>query len=596
MEIVERVRQVSSIAEIASQYTTLKKRGRKWVGLCPFHTEKTPSFTVDEDKQLYHCFGCGVGGDVFSLIMQKEGLTFPEALKSLAEKYRVPLPQQSRLDPQVMKLEEKLARINELALGFFRGRLRDGPEGARARQYLHSRGLGEETIETLRIGYAPAAWTALLDFFRGRDVPVTLLEKGGLVLPGRKPGQFYDRFRGRVIFPIFSLTGKVVAFGGRSLGPETPKYLNSPDTPLYSKGRLLYGLNFTKDAIRDAGEAVLVEGYTDFAALYQAGIPNVAASLGTALTVDQVGQLARFARRVVVGYDGDAAGQTAIERAVPLFFESGVHVRALVFPDRLDPDAYLARVGRDAFLALMGGATGGLRFLIDRRLSGIRLEIPEEKARAARDLLREVQRVPDSIARSEHLRELSEALRLNEDEIRALAAATGPPVSKSRPSPFVEGEKLLLQMVMEDREIAAALLAEIDEAVFGGLAAEPVFRYILDCRRESRSWNFAELGTRVSPELLAQVSRALQEPIPAGSTAAARVWLDKLRTLHLEKRLREIQRRIVLSEKSGDLETLARDLKRRQELTTELHDSRLNEQADRLSGSMPGHQVPDSDV
>ena len=184
MEIIDQVRQASSIVEIASQYTTLKRRGRKWVGLCPFHTEKTPSFTVDEEKQLYHCFGCGVGGDVFSLVMERESLTFPEALKSLADRYRVPLPAQQRVRPEVLKLEEKLFKVNELALAYFRKNLTGTAEGRKGLEYLKKRGLSDETIQTLKIGYALNAWTALIDFFQSKDVPVSLLEKGGLALPG----------------------------------------------------------------------------------------------------------------------------------------------------------------------------------------------------------------------------------------------------------------------------------------------------------------------------------------------------------------------------------------------------------------------------
>ena len=347
MEIIDQVRQASSIVEIASQYTTLKRRGRKWVGLCPFHTEKTPSFTVDDEKQLYHCFGCGAGGDIYSLLMERENLTFPEALKNLAEKYHVPLPLQRGVRPEVLKLEEKLFKINDLALGFFKKNLYNTPEGAKALEYLKKRGLTEETIQTLKIGYALNSWTALLDFFQAKNVPVSFLEKGGLVLPGSRTGEYRDRFRGRVIFPIFSLTGRTVAFGGRTVIDAEPKYLNSPDTPLYSKGKLLYGLNFSKDAIRDAGTVILVEGYTDFSALFQAGIRNVVASLGTALTAWQVGQAMRFASRMVINYDGDSAGMAAAARAVPLGFEKGLNVEVLVLPEDKDPDAFIKKNGRD---------------------------------------------------------------------------------------------------------------------------------------------------------------------------------------------------------------------------------------------------------
>ena len=369
MEIIEQVRQASSIVEIASQYTTLRRRGRKHVGLCPFHSEKTPSFTVDEEKQLFHCFGCGVGGDVFSLVMEKENLGFAEALRYLAEKYRIPLPQH-RVDPQVIKLEEKLFKINEMALAFFRRNLFQTPEGKKALEYLKKRGLAEATIETLKIGYAMDDWGALIAYLRTKNVPATLLEKAGLALPGKKKDEYYDRFRGRVIFPIFSLTGKVVAFGGRTVTGAEPKYLNSPDTPLYSKGKLLYGLNISKDAIREAGEVILVEGYTDFAALFQAGIGNVVASLGTALTPFQVAQAARFTPRLIVNYDGDAAGKNACARAIPLCLEKGMNVDALILPEGLDPDAYLAKHGRDRYLGLLKKSLPGLDFLIDTYVPG----------------------------------------------------------------------------------------------------------------------------------------------------------------------------------------------------------------------------------
>jgi DNA primase len=349
MEIIDQVRQAADIVDIASQYTTLRRRGRKHVGLCPFHSEKAPSFTVDSEKQLFHCFGCGVGGDVFTLVMEKENLTFPEALTHLAERYHVPLPQKTRLSPELQKLEEKVYRINETALAFFRRNLFQKGEGESALGYLRKRGLSDGTIEELKVGYAPNSWNALVTHFQGGGTQPALLEKAGLVLPGQKRPEYYDRFRARVIFPIFSLSGKVVAFGGRTVADADPKYLNSPDTPVYSKGKVLYGLNWTKEAVREAGELILVEGYTDFASLYQAGIRNVAASLGTALTPHQV-DIARRATghdsaKIIINYDGDAAGKNAAFRAVPLCFEKGVQTQVLVLPQGLDPDGFIRKHG-----------------------------------------------------------------------------------------------------------------------------------------------------------------------------------------------------------------------------------------------------------
>jgi DNA primase len=570
MEIIDQVRQASSIVEIASQYTTLKRRGRKWVGLCPFHTEKTPSFTIDEEKQLYHCFGCGVGGDIFSLVMERENLTFPEALKSLAEKYRVPLPAQQRVRPEVLKLEEKLFKANELALGFFKKNLFNTEEGRKALDYLKRRGLSDETIQTLKIGYALNSWTALLDSFKSKDVPVPLLEKGGLVLPGSRAGEYRDRFRGRVIFPIFSLTGRVVGFGGRTVVDAEPKYLNSPETPIYSKGKLLYGLNFTKDAVREAGTAILVEGYTDFSALYQAGVRNVVASLGTALTSWQVGQAMRFASRMIVNYDGDSAGRTAAARAVPLGLEKGLNVEVLILPDDLDPDAYLKKHGREKYLALLKKAVPGLDFLIDSLAKGVRMSVPEEKGRVARAVVKEIEKVPDPVARSEYLQRASQKLGVGEELLRSIIEQKAPDKGPEEAGLFCPGEKRLLQILMGDRSFAPCVFAECGEEVFRGLRSEPVFQYILDCFQHDRDWSFPDLQGKITPALLSQLARALFEKASAGTVEEAQECLRSLRKVHLQNRLKDIQKNIARSEKSGEKEELLALLYQKQDITKQI--------------------------
>jgi DNA primase len=570
MEIIDQVRQASSIVEIASQYTTLKRRGRKWVGLCPFHTEKTPSFTVDDEKQLYHCFGCGAGGDIYSLLMERENLTFPEALKHLAEKYHVPLPLQRGVRPEVLKLEEKLFKINDLALGFFKKNLYSTPEGAKALDYLNKRGLTEETIQTLKIGYALNSWTALLDFFQAKNVPVSFLEKGGLVLPGSRTGEYRDRFRGRVIFPIFSLTGRTVAFGGRTVIDAEPKYLNSPDTPLYSKGKLLYGLNFSKDAIRDAGTAILVEGYTDFSALFQAGIRNVVASLGTALTAWQVGQAMRFASRMVINYDGDSAGMAAAARAVPLGFEKGLNVEVLVLPEDKDPDAFIRKNGRDRYLALQKKAVSGLKFLIDSLAKDVQMSIPEEKGRIVRAVVREIEKVPDAVARSEYLQRASQQLGIDENLIRSIVENRAPGKGQEEARLFCPAEKRLFQILMEDRSVAPYIFADCGEEIFQGLQSEPIFQYILDCFKRDQEWNFHELQGKVPAAILSQLAKALFEKSSVASIEEAQECLKSLRKVHLQNRLKDIQQKIAGSEKRGEKEELLALLYQKQDITKQI--------------------------
>ncbi len=569
MEIIDQVREASSIVEIASQYTTLKRRGRKWVGLCPFHSEKDPSFTVDEDKQLYHCFGCGAGGDVFSLIMEREGLSFREALISLAERYRIPLPQQ-KIHPETLKLEEKLSKINEQTLAFFKKNLFHTQEGFKALAYLKKRGLTEKTIQSLKIGYALNSWDGLLGFFQGKNTPVSLLEKGGLVLPGKKRGEYYDRFRGRIIFPIFSLTGKLLAFGGRTVIDAEPKYLNSPDTPLYSKGKVLYGLNFSKDAIREKEQVILVEGYTDYTALFQAGITNVAASLGTALTSAQVGQLQRFTTRAVINYDGDAAGISASARAVSLFFEKGLHLRVLTLPEKSDPDSFLGKFGAERYRARLEEAVPGLKFLIDFHLRGANIEIPEEKGRIAKAVLREIEKIPDAVVRSEYLKQTSDYLGIAEELLRRSVIRQSPEKGAREPELLCPAEKRLFQILMEDRTVAPYVFAEAEDEIFQGLRSEAAFQYMIDCFRNNKDPNFHELKARVSPALLPQLSSALFEKSGDASVAEAQECLRSLQKIYLQKRLKDIQSRITRSEKSGEKKELLTLLNLKQDITKQL--------------------------
>ncbi|MCR4396508.1 MAG: DNA primase, partial [Candidatus Saccharicenans sp.] len=520
-----------------SQYTTLKKRGKKWVGLCPFHSEKDPSFTVDEDKQLFHCFGCGIGGDLFSLVMEKENLTFPEAVRFLAEKYRIPLPE-PRQSAGESRLEEKIFEINDKAQNYFRNNLFKTPEGQKALQYLKGRQFSEDTIKKLRLGYALNSWDALFQTFKQQYSP-QLLEKAGLIVPGQRAGEYRDRFRGRIIFPIFTLTGRVVAFGGRTIFEAQPKYLNSPETQTFTKGNLLYGLNFTRDSIRQAGEMILVEGYADFAALYQAGIQNIAASMGTSLTAHQAAQILRYAPRVIINYDGDEAGLNAALRAVPICLEKGLQVRILVLPEKLDPDAFLKKYGVEKYQALVRRSQDGFRFLLVQYSRGAKLNIPEEKSRVARLVIQEVRRIPDSIVRNEYLKKTAEYFKINENTLRQMLNESwkpGPAPRQEEKDIFLPAEKRLLQLLFNQQDVARMILGEMEPDCFRGLASEPVIRYVIDSHRQGQNWSPGSLQTLVEPQLLGQLCRVLQEDIPDGSIGEALDCLNTLKKTSLQKK------------------------------------------------------------
>ena len=572
MEIIDQVRQAANIVEIAAQYTTLRARGRKHVGLCPFHSEKTPSFTVDSEKNLFHCFGCGVGGDVFSLVMEKENLTFPEALKFLADKYHIVLPEQRRISPQVLKLEEQILKVNETVLAFFKKNLLHTQEGKKALEYLKKRGIPDAIIQEFKLGYALNAWDTLMAFFKTKDVSPGLLEKAGLVLPGKKTGEYYDRFRGRVIFPIFGLTGKIVGFGGRSLFNQEPKYLNSPETPVYAKGRMLYGLNFSKDAIRAAGEAILVEGYTDFLSLYRAGFTNCVASLGTALTTHQVGLVQRFAPRLVINYDGDAAGRTAALRAVPLCFEKGVETRVLVLPDSLDPDGFLEKRGRDAYLKLKDASAPGLQFLIEASVEGKRMNVPEVKTKVLRSVLEVIDAIPDAIVRSEYLTQASQQLNVDEAVLRGLSGGRKPAEKTENvgPSILLPAEKRLLQILVGDEEVRRKVLLEVRENDFEGLKSEPVFRIILDWFRKDKDFILHELQKEIGPTLAPSVIQALLEKGEPPTVEEAYDCLCALQISCKESELKRIQGEIGGHEKRGDNEKVESLLRRKQILIRQI--------------------------
>jgi len=337
-----------NIVDLISEYVTLKKAGRNYVGLCPFHKEKTPSFSVNPEKQIFYCFGCGEGGDIFAFLMKMNGASFAESARYLANKAGVVIPARRMTDAErtATSEQEKLRKINAMAADWFSGQL-SSESGRPARDYLEGRKMGDAVTREFRVGYSPEGWSRLAHYFEEKKVPLGLVEKTGLII-SKNNGGFYDRFRGRLIFPIEDLSGRVVAFGGRALGDDMPKYLNSPESPVYTKGRVLYGMYRTKDSIRDQNYVIVVEGYIDLLSLRDAGVGNVVATLGTALTREHVELIRRFTRNIAVIFDPDEAGRHAVERSLKLFLEENMHARIVVLPEGYDPDDYVKKFGKKA--------------------------------------------------------------------------------------------------------------------------------------------------------------------------------------------------------------------------------------------------------
>jgi DNA primase len=409
---IEEIKSRVDIVELASEYLTLKKAGRNFIGLCPFHQEKTASFTVNREKQIFYCFGCGEGGNVITFLMKIADKTFPEAIKDLAEKTGIILPQRliSKECRERDSLRESITSLNLRAGQQFTRNL-FSPLGKDAREYLVNRGITEDTIKQFRLGYAPDSWRSLANYIESCGLSLKLAEQAGLVIAGKEG--FYDRFRGRLIFPIENIFGETVAFGGRILEKGEPKYLNSPESPVYIKGKVLYGLNRTKEEIRKQGFALVVEGYFDLISLWNAGIGNVVATLGTALTREHLELLKRYTPEVVALFDPDEAGIKALDRSLELFLSMGMRARALILPEGCDPDDYVKKYGKDKLNELIAHAPAISDYYIDHVLgSGRTFEDKREMVKTAMEL---INKISDKKEKDIFIKRIAEKTGINQE-------------------------------------------------------------------------------------------------------------------------------------------------------------------------------------
>jgi DNA primase len=413
---IEEIKSRIDIIELASEYVTLKKAGRNFTGLCPFHQEKTPSFTVNREKQIFYCFGCGEGGNAITLLMKIANMTFPEAVKALAEKTGVVLPLRSvnKDGSQKDSLREEITNLNLRAAQQFSRNL-FSPAGKVAREYLQSRGISDESIKQFRLGFAPDTWRSLTDYIEGSGSSLKLAEQAGLIVSG-KEGSFYDRFRGRLIFPIENVFGEIVAFGGRVMETGEPKYLNSPESPVYIKGKNLYGLNKAKEEIRKKGFALIVEGYFDLISLWNAGIGNVVATLGTALTREHLELLRRYTLDVVALFDPDEAGKKALDRSLELFLSMNMHARALILPEGCDPDDYVKKYGKEKLGELIDLAPAISDYYIEKVLgNGKTFEENRDLVKTATEF---ISKIGDEIEKNLFIKRVAEKLGIAQELLK----------------------------------------------------------------------------------------------------------------------------------------------------------------------------------
>ncbi|HYH10653.1 MAG TPA: DNA primase [Thermoanaerobaculia bacterium] len=566
--IISQVRSAADIVEFVQQVTPLKLAGRSYKGLCPFHREKTPSFHVDRDKGLFYCFGCGTGGDVFKFLTLTERYTFPEAVEHVAARVGIELPKKKRTQRESDK--EDLFEVLDDASEAFHQALKWTPNPAD--EYLRDRGVAKDIIQRYGFGFAPDSWDYLLRRL-GQKHGEKRLELVGLVTPRKEKSGYYDRFRNRLIIPIHSETGALVGFGGRSLDGSEPKYLNSPESELFNKSRLLYNLHRSKDAMRRYDRAILVEGYFDAIAIDHAGVPGVVASMGTSLTAGQASLMRRFTRNVVVAYDGDNAGRAATLRAAQVLLAAGINVSALDLQGEKDPDSLVQKHGPDKFLEILSNATDIFEFGLREWAADAAALSGREKSERVEQFMPLLSAVTDPVIRNEAAQRVADAFRLEFETVWSRVrgkASAAPSAEKQVRLPVPSGEKFVLLAAAQGK-LNDEQLGRLREELFEDAACKTVFSIMKSDLTAGQPIDFAQVATHLRGEteltLLSELS--LTDDIDDRSLQRIDENLRPMERGFLSRRMQQIQREIIDPATDGD--RLARLSNEKLELSRMLH-------------------------
>jgi DNA primase len=554
MDFVEQLKSSVDIVSVVGEYVKLRRSGaNRYMGLCPFHSEKTPSFTVHVVHQFYKCFSCGAGGDVVKFVMEKDGLSFYEALKSLSERYGVPMPKRSQYADEDSKLRGALLAMHEQAEEAFRANLKS-QAGEAARGYIAKRGLAPETVEHFGLGYSDRSGRALVRLFEQHGFPVAQMEESGLV-GKRQDGSLYDRFRNRLMFPIHNESGKIIAFGGRALSADDePKYLNSPETPLYFKKKVLYNLHRAKEAVRKEDRVILVEGYMDAIGVTAAGFRNVVASCGTALSTEQVQAIKRHTHRIAVNFDPDGAGASAAERSIDVLLAEGMQVRIVALDGGLDPDEYCKERGAAAYQERVDGAQGYFYWLADRARAKHDMRTSEGKIAVLNFLLPKVQGITDQLERMTIAGDVAGYIGVEKGMVldhfrKAVSERTEKAIERPK-SPLRHDERLLLIALVTDAALRAELIAPLRRLqTIDTLPSRRVFQAIFALEEAGGRVGFDEVNGRLEEadqSLLAQTvlsedCEVSREEVEAAVESMQRSEQQHLR-VQLKTRIKELDR------------------------------------------------------
>ena len=587
---IDDLKRQADIVRVVQDYVQLKKKGANWMACCPFHKEKTPSFSVSPTKEIFYCFGCGKGGNVFNFVMELERVSFPEAIKIIAEKNGVPLPKlvdDSRFEARRQEIDEVI-QLNAWALEWWEKQLQSSSEARIARDYLVQREITEETQKTFRLGYAPDSWEALSTYLRHKGATQLQIERSGLVVK-KEEGGSYDRFRGRLIFPVLDIQGRPIAFGGRTLKNEDAKYINSPETAAYVKGRNLFGLNLTRDEIRRQGFVILVEGFLDLIVPYQFGVTNAVASLGTALTSDQVKLLSRFARKVVVNYDGDRAGVAAAKKAIEILLAEDLEVKVLVLPENADPDEFIRKFGTTEYQQRRAKAQPHIQFVIDNALRDRNLHRPVEKAEAVEEVLPYIRAVRNRIQKREYFDMAMDGLRVTDVALRRElwqtlrsgvleGSGAGQKLLKRSGAKPTIAERRLLEWMLSDDALRGSILSRLKSEEYENLATGSIFAALIASEKEGTAIDYDSIAGRIEtdPVALELLPSLFMNELSGndkgqGDGHTAESCLAELRLRSLSNRISEISSEMTDADRAGDAEKRDRLVLEQIELTKRLN-------------------------
>ncbi|PYS99553.1 MAG: DNA primase [Acidobacteria bacterium] len=577
----------ADLVRIIEPYAALKKKGSSWMGCCPFHQEKTPSFSVSPAKGFYKCFGCGKGGNAYTFLMEMEGLNFPEAIQRVAEISGVPLPEpvddqqfqkSKKRREEKKKISDQVIELNQIALDFWEAELQGKSKKAKdAKAYLESRGITDEIQKQFHIGFSPDSWDSLLNHLKEKGADEKLIEQSGLVSVNEEKDRVFDRFRGRIMFPVLDVNGNPVAFGARAMGDDHPKYLNSPETPAYVKGEHLYGLFQGKDEIRKKKFAILVEGYLDLIALVQHDIKNVAASLGTAFTPEQSKLLGRFTKKIVINYDGDVAGIGAARRAVEILLPSDFEIKVLVLPDGKDPDDFVREHGTKAYNEARGRSIPFLDFVLDSSMQGRTLANAKQKAEAIEEVLPVLSDIKNAIQKRESFDQAMNFFRVESSGLKRdlwTAVKQGSKVGsdtlrkqvkRATAAKITVAEQQLLELLVYDDELQDKVFPLLEETDYESLATAPVFRALFELNSKGEDVTLEKLTELTGDDeilhdflpllMMTESRRSGGEAIDEVLHQAENCVLT-LRSMAISNRILEVSHELIAAEQSRDLERI----------------------------------------